>query len=348
MNDTVASPEFPQPNVYGPITAGQLYERTFTLLRENFKLFAGIVLVAIGVEIVVGAALGVGGLLTRHTTEASSVAKFLFLFPIAAFGGVLIYVFVQIVQGALFFATRSRLAGLPLGVGDACRLAADKIGKIIGISLLVAVRMFGWVLLLDFVFALVFAVIVLMFGGLARIASQFRSPVAPSIGVYAGMATIGIAVFAIYLLCMLWLTARYALSVSACLEENLEVTDAIRRSVRLSADSKGRLFSLLVGVACMWIAITAVTVPVELMSASMRTHSSIPAAFGFVWLLLAGFRLLISGFVIAVLGVGTTLCYYDLRVRKEGFGALPPLINPVPDPLVVTDISPMPDPDISV
>jgi hypothetical protein len=348
MNDTFASPEFPQPNVYGPITAGQLYERTFTLLRENFKLFAGIVLVAIGVEIVVGAALGVGGLLTRHTTEASSVAKMLFLVPIAIFGGVLIYVFVQIVQGALFFATRSRLTGPPLGVGNACRMAADQIGRIIGISVLVAVRMFGWVLLLYLVFGLLFGMIVVLFGGVAHLAGQFRSPVAPSVGAYAGIAAVALAAFVIYLLCVLWLTARYALSVPACLDENLGVTDSIRRSVRLSANDKGRLFSLLVGVACMWIAITAVTVPVEFMSASMRTHSSVPVAFGFVWLLLAGVRLLFSGLVIAILGIGTTLCYYDLRVRKEGLGALPPSIRSVAVPLIVPDDSPLPNPDISL
>jgi hypothetical protein len=52
MNDQTMIPNPSQPNVYGPITAGQMFERTFRLLRENFKLFFGIVLILVGVHIV--------------------------------------------------------------------------------------------------------------------------------------------------------------------------------------------------------------------------------------------------------------------------------------------------------
>jgi len=58
MNDNVILPNSPRPNVYGPITPSEMFERTAALLRENFKLFFGIALVVLGVEIVVGGVLG--------------------------------------------------------------------------------------------------------------------------------------------------------------------------------------------------------------------------------------------------------------------------------------------------
>lgn len=347
MNDTLATPNYPQPNVYGPITAGQLYERTFTLLREHFKLFFGIVLVAIGVEVVVGAVLGFGGMWTRHAGGGSSVTRMVFMAPIALMGAALIYVFTQIVQGALFFATQSRLAGRPLNVGEACRLAADKAGKIVGVSLLIALRMIGYLLVFYFIFGVMVFVLALVFGGLAHFAQGLRlhAGATPPIGVYAVLALLGTLFFAIYMAYLFWLIARYAASIPACLEENLGVTEAIRRSIQLTAKSKGRIYALLLGAACLSIAIALVTFPVQFIALSMaaREHSMAPAAAGAVALLFAGLRIVIGGVLIALIGVATTLCYYDLRVRKEGFGALPPLNAPIASPAVVQDLSSLPD-----
>lgn len=350
MNDTLAVSGFSQPNVYGPITAGQVYERTFTMLRKNFKLFFGIVLVAIGVEVVVGAVLGFGGIWTRHAAGASSVAKVVFMAPIALVGGCLIYVFSQIVQGALFFATKAQLAGMPVNVGEACRLAADKVGRIVGISLLVALRMIGYLLLFYFIFAVLVFIVAIMFGGFAHFAGHFpvHSASAPSFGVYAVLALLGMMFFIAYLAGIFWLIARYSASIPACLEENLGVTDAIRRSIQLTAKSKGRIYALLLGVACVWIAITAVTLPIQFISASMavKTHHIAPAMVGFIALLVAAFRIVVSGILIGFIGVATALCYYDLRARKEGFGALPPLNNPVVIPAIAPDVSQFSNTDV--
>ncbi|MHB1745759.1 MAG: hypothetical protein ACYCRE_13460, partial [Acidobacteriaceae bacterium] len=56
-------------------------------------------------------------------------------------------------------------------------------------------------------------------------------------------------------------------------------------------------------------------------------------------LLLAGFRIVTSAFIVAIMGVATALCYYDLRVRKEGFGvvATPPVA-----PVAPAEIWPVP------
>jgi hypothetical protein len=42
--------------------------------------------------------------------------------------------------------------------------------------------------------------------------------------------------------------------------------------------------------------------------------------------------IVISALVMVFIGIATALCYYDLRVRKEGFGivTLPPPAVPIP------------------
>lgn len=350
MSETTAIPNFPSQNAYGPITAGQLYERTFALLRDNFRLFSGIVLVAIGVEIIVGAVLGAGGMWTDSTAGASSVARVVFLFPIALVGGALVYLFTQIIQGALFFATQSKLARLPLNVGEACRLAADNVGRILGISALVALRIFGYMLLFQSVFALILLAVVFLFGGFAQFAGQFpfHSGSSPSIEVYIVSALIGIAIFIAYLACIWWLVARYAASIPACLAESLGVTDAIRRSIQLTARDKGRIYALLAGASCAWVAITAVTFPVEFMSASMaagHAHRAL-SAMALLSVILAVFRIVVSAMLIAFIGVATTLCYYDLRVRKEAFGVLPPPSSAALPPVIAPDVSSLLNPDL--
>lgn len=351
MSDTLPVPDLPQPNGYGPLTARQLYERTFALLREDFRLFFGIVLIVIGVEIVVGTVLGLGGVWTRHTGTAGPIARVLFLVPIALMGGALIYLFTQIIQGALFFATRSKLTGPPLSVGEACQMAAAKLGRIVGISALVALRMFGYMILFYLAMTMVLVIAVALLGGATHFAGQlqqYASSPAPS-GVYVLAVLCGLVFLLGYLVFLLWLVARYALSVPACLAEDLRVTDAIRRSIRLSARSRERIYAVLVGAFCLWIAVTLLTLPVQLMGAAMGAHAHhISHGAEFLGLLLAGFRMVVSGILIAFMGVATTLCYYDLRARKEGFGAASSWNDIGPGPVIAPDTSPLLNPDVTL
>ena len=335
MNDQPILPTSLQPNVYGPITPSQMFERTSRLLRENFKLFFGIVLVLIGVEIIVGGILGGSGLwMSRSMAYGAPMARILVLLPIAFVGAILLFILIQIIQGALFIATQAKLANAPMTVGEACKLAADKAGRLIGISLLVALRVIGYLLLFYIAFAVLAAVVAVMFGGFAHVAGAipFRPGHMPSLGIAVFVGVLILASVALYCVALFWLVARYALSIPAALAENLSVPASIRRSIHLSSGSRGRLYALFLGIFCLYLVIAAVTLPVQLIVAhgnSMHPGGSAPA-IGIVTMLFAVFRILISAVIVAWIGIATTLCYYDLRVRKEGFGiaAAPPLPEP--------------------
>ena len=87
------------------------------------------------------------------------------------------------------------------------------------------------------------------------------------------------------------------------------------------------------------VAIALVTVPFQLMLGHGVQRG---LAIGAIGILLAGFRILTSGFIVAVMGIATALCYYDLRVRKEGFGVVAPQPPPTVVPIAPADPWPLP------
>ena len=340
MNDTVILPNSPRPNLYGPITPSEMFERTSALLRENFKLFFGIALVVLGVEIVVGGILGGTGIWMGHfTAGAGPIAKALFMVPVTLLGAAVIFIFMQIVQGALFIATQAKLASTPMSVGEACRLAAEKAGRLIGIALLVALRMFGYALLFYTAVGIPLLAITLVPGIFAHSSLRFGHTPSPGLIVFFGFFLL--VFFVLYLFAFLWLYARYALSIPAGLAENASVTEAIRRSIHLTRGSKGRLYALFLVTFGIYVVIAAVIFPVQIMALhGANAHGITPTTIQITAMLIGFLEDVVSAIVITFVGVATALCYFDLRVRKEGFGAamatptleIPsPIVPPTPD-----------------
>ncbi|MGH9616674.1 MAG: hypothetical protein ACRD28_08015, partial [Acidobacteriaceae bacterium] len=96
----------------------------------------------------------------------------------------------------------------------------------------------------------------------------------------------------------------------------------------------GRLYALGVGIFFFYLAVDAVTVPLQLiLKHPFSAHVAVNPEIATVMILLLGiFSILVGAFVMAVMGVATALCYYDLRVRKEGFGPVsaPPVATSAP------------------
>lgn len=340
MNDSTNLPVSPAPNRYGPVTAGEMLECTAALLRENFKLFFGIVLVFIGAEIVFFAILGGSGFWVGHSIVGTApLARVLVIVPTMFVGGIIVFIIGVIVQGALFIATDTRIVGAQISIGEACRRAAEKTGRLVGIGLLIVLRTIGYFFLFGVAVLVIFLAITLA----AHVGNLFR----PNI-YHASMLGIGIGILAVLVLIALyaifyfWLFGRYALAVPATMAEDLSVTDSIRRSVRLSSHSRGRLYALLVAVICIELGMIAVTVPFQLMGMhSTMLHPVTPGgAFTVLTILLQIFQVVVGGIVFAIMGVATAVCYYDLRVRKEGFGASP---APPPEAPVVSFVPPSSD-----
>lgn len=124
-------------------------------------------------------------------------------------------------------------------------------------------------------------------------------------------------------------SARYTLSLSAVLLEDIEGRAAIRRSVQLSRGRTGQIFvAILLGVVVSYAAAVLFQRPFYLGIALMGATGHLPN-----WLILA---LSVSGTIrhtiaAPLLMIVLVLCYYDLRIRKEGFD-MQHMMTSLPEP----------------
>jgi hypothetical protein len=328
MSEPVST--LPGTNRFGPFRAGQILERTADLIRESPTVFFGIGFLAVAAAAVAGMIFVGAEFLLRHfSPDGSPAARALALAPLAllCFGAA--FVVAQIAQGAFFVAARQKLEGARPSVGEACSAAAQRLGTLAGIAILIALRIIGYLLVFYLVCAIVFIILIAALGGM-RVLATFSPGHMANSGAILLLVLLGLTFFVLYLLFLIWLIARYSLSVPAAMEEGVPAGDAIRRSIALTHGAKGRIIALLVFAFGVNLALAVVTLPIQMLS--MRSTGAPPhalSAAGIAVILAITLLRLLVGWVVSVfLGVGFVLCYFDLRVRKENFGgsaaALPP------------------------
>ena len=303
-------------NLYGPLTPTLLLQRTFALYRERPKLMFGLMLIVAAVELIVTAVitasralfgLDVGG--RMHPLQG------LMFVCICLLAWLLIYLVSQVVHGAFFYAVTAELQQRRIRVGEACNLALERIGRLISVSVQVFLRILGYEVLFAILCGVVFLAIGIGFG-VARRGLGGLHGLSPVLLVMIG--ALAVLFLAIYLVGFLWLCVRYAVAIPACLAENLPGWEAIRRSVQLSAKSRGRLYALYIFVGVLGIACAMIVFPIAILSMREGGHA---AGFLLLNAVASAVNLLFEAWLLSFLGIASTLCYYDLRVRKEGWGA---------------------------
>jgi membrane-anchored glycerophosphoryl diester phosphodiesterase (GDPDase) len=111
------------------------------------------------------------------------------------------------------------------------------------------------------------------------------------------------------------LYVRYALAVPACVLEDIKARQAIRRSIRLSLGSRGRIFVIYVLMLVVsYIIAFLFLIPVSMLGRVIGRSSPalLTALSG-----LAGF--LAGALAGPIATIALSLVYYDQRVRKEAF-----------------------------
>jgi hypothetical protein len=280
-----------------PLSTGQLLDRTFALYRRNFVLFVSIAAVAPGVYLLmqalfIGTSTAVPGTARRGPTAAAGAAMF---------AGLLAWMLGLAISHA---ATIQALAAVHLGRNTSFREAyaslKGRYGRIIGVFLSVAIRVFGGSALLVFVAVMV---------GAGSVAGGARLGLAGGIlgGIVAVLAAVAAAMLSITLF------VRYALAVQACVVENVQGREALKRSTILTKGSRSRVLTIYtLFIILIWV-ISAVTAIIALALAAVIRS----AVFSTIAIQLANF---VAGALTGPLvTIGMSLLYFDERVRKEAF-----------------------------
>jgi hypothetical protein len=202
--------------------------------------------------------------------------------------------------GASTFAVADVYLGRKASIAASYRRIRGRVGRLLWLMLLVAVRVFG--------------VIVLMSVGLALLMPTMigRGPLA---GLAAGLMVLVLlpAIFVLFV----WLMIRYSVSIPSMVLEDVSAGQAIRRSVQLIKGNYLRCFLLLLlTLIITYVSLMIFQGPFYIAMILAARHGQVA-----VWLLsLSSVSGALGGALSApLIMIGLVLLYYDIRVRKEAF-----------------------------
>ena len=284
-----------------PLSLGELLDRTFALYRARFPMFLGIAAVAAACELLINAAQSTTvHLLLRagHRSPLQAAFNGFVTLPAAA----LLLVCYAVVFSAITRAVAALYLRQEAGTAKAYREIAAHWFRYVRLGVAV-IFMAWWPLVVLFVLLLIPIVMLRHAGGAAS---------------HLGTAIFIGAIALLFVACIpvaIWLLLRYSLAQAACVIENLNVRDSLRRSVVLSKGLRWRIFLLLALVFLFRIIMAALLLS-PTFSLLARSHGHVPLWATCYTLLIA---FLVSCITVPVYGIGLTLFYFDARIRKEGF-----------------------------
>lgn len=290
-----------------PMSLSELLDRTFTLYRNRFWFFCGLMVIpeiailACSLIVVVGFPMHIEAITSNsqdpfaafRSIEARIVPSFILIFAqlfIRAFA-----------LGAVTIAVSEIYLGRVASIRASYRMMRGKIFGLIGLILLlflIAVVFFSGVF-----------IAAALAGGLVSLALSAISPI------LGGIVIVLIALGGFVLAG--WLFMRFAVSIPVYLLEGGGVVDAMTRSGTLTRGYRWRIFAASVVMYIVVFVIQALFVmPFTIMTLISAAKGVLP-----LWLQIGqAATAALAGVVAGPLFMITiALIYYDVRIRKEGF-----------------------------
>ncbi len=305
-----------------PLNLGELLDRTFTVYRNHFWMFVGImalpevilVISTIGLQAIWRPMMAPPG----SATPAQTMAQFQQFFGtfILSFGILFLvtYVLYTIALGATTFAVSDVYLGRPATIASSYSKVTPRIGALLGLNFMIFLCLFACYLLTAIVIGVLVAV------------SAFASPILAIVG--------GIIGFGAGITAIIWLFLGFSVSAQSLLLERSGIIQALKRSLELVRRNRGRVFVVLFLMTLMtYIVIIVLQMPFWILSGVMTAKSQqVP-----LWI--TGLSSIVGGAGAALstplLMVALALFYYDVRVRKEAFDLQVMVANLDPGPGVL-------------
>lgn len=284
-----------------PMTLGEVLDRTFTLYKSHFWLFAGIMCLPLLLVFLVQISAAAAGLAGQTATRTAVPSPTMIA---SIFGGAFLFVIVYfaiyaIAQAATIFAVSDLYLGRTATVRTSFGKLRGRVLRAIGVIFLI-VLMVGA------------AFIGLMIVGsilLVAVPGLVRSPLSLLI-ILPGFVALLIPGFI--------LLVRTAVAVPSAMLEDKSPAAAIGRSMELTKGFAMQVFLIFLLTVVLAVAAAAVFQYPFMFLTLMETarHHSVPFAF----LMLQYLASFISSVLVGPIAtIAFSLMYYNLRVRKEAF-----------------------------
>jgi|ERR1039458_10397248 hypothetical protein len=290
-----------------PMSLSELLDRTFTLYRNRFWLFCGLMVVP-EIAIMACTLIVVVGFPVRVLPIAANPQN-----PFAVFQSLqariapaLLLIVAQLffkalALGAVTIMVSEIYLGRAVSISAAYRMVRSRVFGLIGLIILL------FLVAIVFVFAIFLAVGLV--GALATVALNAISPVL-SIVVVVLMFLGGIVL-------ALWLLMRFAVSIPVFVLEHQGVVDSMTRSGTLTRGHRGRILGATIVMSIVvYVVQLLFGLPFVFMTFTYLAKGVLP-----LWLQIGQS---VAGAVAAILAgpllmITIALIYYDVRIRKEAF-----------------------------
>ena len=303
-----------------PLSTGEILDRTFQLYRSRFALFASLAALPAAVNFLSGVLqlLFMTGDRALPNGWHIPVSRLPIVTSAISIASLLLYfVFYGITQAATTWAVAEIYLGKPASVGAAWKTATSRWLRYVLVTLRQYWSIMWWPAVALSVF---FAALVLVprLGGGAIVAVGILSFI-------FGLQVLASCIYAVYA------AIRVSLGIPASVIESLGANAAVRRSMALLTQRKGRIF-------LMWLLVVAISMIVGMVLAplaflALRAQGAERDILQMVQLTGSFISSMLVGPVAAI---ALCLFYFDERVRHEGFDieflmlrAGPPPPNPV-------------------
>jgi hypothetical protein len=283
-----------------PLSIGELLDRSFTLYRQHFYVFVGIMAVPSVLALLMAVSSSVVQYAMASRTQQPTPEQIL-VAGVAMVSGVLVlaaayWVVYLVALGATTTAVSELYLGRTPTVARGYRSVRGHTGRLFLLTLLISLRLTGVVIVCVGVPGVI--------AGLLARNVPIIVAVLIMIGAVAGMCAI------------VFVGLRYAVSIPALILEPVGANAAIRRSVFLTQGLRGRVFLLLLcALVVSYASMMILQLPFMVAAAVLGPQSTT----GF-WLTIVGtFTGTIGNAVTApVMIIGVAVLYFDARIRKEG------------------------------
>lgn len=280
-----------------PLSLGQILDRTVQIYRTHLIVFAGIAMLPDGIFYALNAGFELGAshllVFSRQGSASSAVTHLRTL---------LLYLIYPLLVAPATAATNSAIFSLyreePFGVLIAYRQLGPSWWRCVRLRFAGIVMSSGVMLLLLHLF----------FGGSTLYSASKRLGGSPGL----------VSLLALSYVFAFWMGLRYSLSVPAMTSENLGVRAALKRSVSLTRNSRGRIFVAFLVYATVATCLFAAEL-LLLKAHGLRSWESGKRGIIVYTIALWFGRFLLTTLTHPLFSIAVTLFYIDQRVRKEGF-----------------------------
>jgi hypothetical protein len=309
------------------MTFGQIFDRTYRLMRANLRLFLGIAAVpSFAIFLVFLPVFGfmliaIGPQLRGQTGSPQPLPLILAGIYILIGELMLPVIYALYMPAASYSATQADL-GVAITFREAYAVGWRRFGRYL------------WLMILCVLYILVPVLVCVLVVGLGAILLHFAmsgdsGPLAAFLLIPLGVLLyLAIAVYSILIV------LRFSLAFPACVVEELPAWASLQRSAQLTKGAKGRIFLVLLVVYALTYAVSMVCIVVfcavgalaALVAVLAHVTQGSPAFFVLIGLAVLGYLLVMilsCMFSYAAFTTALGVIYHDQRLRKDGLMPAP-------------------------